>query len=249
MFFTTSRKMADDIQELILKTGGVSSIRAGNLKGSVCNARGKSYPRNHDVLIIYESKKWKQFWFETKARKSQYITEQDYKGDVYCVTTPNGTIYVRKNGKPFWSSNCMRIGNPPGALVSSIYKNLSKIIEAIADGKDVEPEFRSPYGAELSIESTEQESVPFGYDVKKDLHRIKLRLATNIKGQYFNVMSNCGTQVVKAIGFGDSMEEAEFECMQAAENFKCKGKTYNKNAFDDLEEDIKTGEKFGLGKF
>ena len=163
-----------------------------------------------------------------------------------------GISYEVRQGKekiPYYIDACMRIGNPPGALVSSIYKNLSKIIESIADGKDIEPEFRAPYGAELSIESTEKESVPLEYDVKKDLHKIKLRLATNIKGQYFNVMSNCGTQVVKAIGFGDSMEEAEFECMQAAENFKCKGKTYNKNAFDDLEEDIKTGEKFGLGKF
>jgi hypothetical protein len=158
-------------------------------------------------------------------------------------------IRIGKDRIPYYSDACQRIGNPPGGLISSKYKNLSRIIQAIADGEPVEPEFRATHGAELCVETTEKESVPFEYDVNKDLHRIKLRLATNIDGQFFNVLGNCGSTVVKVIGLGDSMEEAELECLKAAEDFKCKGKTYNKSAFDDLEESIKEGEKYGLGKF
>ena len=28
-----------------------------------------------------------------------------YSGEVHCVTVPNGTLYVRRNGKPIWSGN------------------------------------------------------------------------------------------------------------------------------------------------
>lgn len=34
----------------------------------------------------------------------------DYKGMVYCVSVPNERIYVRSNGKAFWSMNCQREG-------------------------------------------------------------------------------------------------------------------------------------------
>jgi len=38
------------------------------------------------------------------------ITKQKYCGSVYCVTVPNHTIYVEKNGIPCWCGN----SNPGG---------------------------------------------------------------------------------------------------------------------------------------
>ena len=31
-----------------------------------------------------------------------------YEGPVYCATVPNGTLIVRRNGKPMVAGNCMR---------------------------------------------------------------------------------------------------------------------------------------------
>src|SRR5438045_1886755 len=34
------------------------------------------------------------------------IVERPYRGKVYCVTTANGVVYVRRNGKVHFSGNC-----------------------------------------------------------------------------------------------------------------------------------------------
>jgi len=44
-------------------------------------------------------------------KKSEALVEKDhqsisdYKGNIYCVTVPNHTLYVRRNGKSFWCMN------------------------------------------------------------------------------------------------------------------------------------------------
>jgi hypothetical protein len=36
-----------------------------------------------------------------------------YQGKVYCVTVPNGIIYVRRNGKGVWTGNSWNSGGQP----------------------------------------------------------------------------------------------------------------------------------------
>ena len=38
-------------------------------------------------------------------RAAQVTVHEEYVGDVFCVTVPNGTLYVRRNGKPAWCGN------------------------------------------------------------------------------------------------------------------------------------------------
>lgn len=103
---TTSKIMADDLSELILKCGNYSIISEIKNKGTEMSVRGgKKYTRNHNQFVISERKESGEFWLLNK-----HIKKENYNGKVYCVTTPNHTIYVRRNGKAIWSANCARLG-------------------------------------------------------------------------------------------------------------------------------------------
>lgn len=151
--------------------------------------------------------------------------------------------------KPVYIDACQRMGNPPAASISEIYKNFSAIAEGIARGVAVEQEFKAKYAAELSVDAlnADTESIPMDYNPDKDFHKIKLRRATCEAGQYYNIpFRDKAPTVVKAVGLGNTLEEAEANCLEAAENFKCKGKTYNKNTFNDLNEEIKKCAALGI---
>lgn len=47
-------------------------------------------------------------------------TIETYNGMVYCVSVPNERIYVRSNGRAFWSMNCQREGVDIGRLAEDV---------------------------------------------------------------------------------------------------------------------------------
>lgn len=83
---TISFKMANDIQELYIKTGMPAFIAYE--------------PITKTYKITAHSTKSKNIIF---PKHTQWI---DYSDKVYCVTVPNQTLMVRRNGKPIWSGNC-----------------------------------------------------------------------------------------------------------------------------------------------
>jgi len=89
-FTTSSKRLADDLQELILKAGWASIIR---------RIPKESY--NHDIYKIRISKTH----LTPKIYKNSF-SKVPYDDYVYDVTVPNHTLYVRRNGKACWSSNC-----------------------------------------------------------------------------------------------------------------------------------------------
>jgi len=100
---TTSKRLADDIQELILKSGGYARIVIRDIRGRKSWIEDHWATTNHlDYLIIeYSKRKSYDIGIETKEMK-----KIPYKGMIYCVDTkPNHSIYVRKNGACFWSGN------------------------------------------------------------------------------------------------------------------------------------------------
>ena len=152
--------------------------------------------------------------------------------------------------KPFYIDACRRMGNPPAACISEIYKNFSRICDGIARGVKEKQEFRAKYAAELSVEAAnaDAESIPMDID-EKNWHSIKIRRACKIGDQYYNIpFRDKVSTVVKAVGLGDTLEEAQGRCMEAAENFKCKGKTFNKDTFNELNEISEKCAKLGIEK-
>lgn len=107
VYYTTSFRLADDVQELLLKTG---------LSGNIKNRKTKSRFSIIDRRIIKSNYNELEVRFihynqpqightPSKGKKSGKTVWIDYSGKVYCVEVPNHVIYVRRNGKPVWSGN------------------------------------------------------------------------------------------------------------------------------------------------
>lgn len=96
---TVSRRLADDLQEAALKAGWSANIRIVDRREEdtpikhrrVCYAIDFSKDRGAEPLVNHNGKK--------------HDSWEHYSGMIYCVTVPNGTLYVRRNGKPCWSGN------------------------------------------------------------------------------------------------------------------------------------------------
>jgi len=89
-YFTSSRRLADDFQELALKLGYITTL---------------SESREENYVISLGKKR------KTPRTSKQYISNDRYAGEVYCVTVPNGLVFVRRNGKPSWQGNSYWLAN------------------------------------------------------------------------------------------------------------------------------------------
>jgi hypothetical protein len=73
--------MADGLQEVLQKIGFSASATLGKDGVYHLGVRQTTYPEYN-------------------------VSDEPYSGRVYCVTVPNGVVYVRRNGHPVWSGNC-----------------------------------------------------------------------------------------------------------------------------------------------
>jgi hypothetical protein len=102
-YYTSSKLMADDLQELIVKTGSVASITLSSPTGKQSYFTAESHiittAQNNYLVSRYASDK--------DAKVLHYnVTKQHYTGKTYCVTVePSHLLYVRRNGYALWSGN------------------------------------------------------------------------------------------------------------------------------------------------
>jgi replicative DNA helicase Mcm len=108
-YYTISKRLADDFQELILKIGfsGHIQSRIPITKG-IGNRLFKKVNRIYNVHWIVKNN-------ICKVIKKHYY-KQYYNGNVYCVDVPNHIIYVRRNGIPVWCGNSVTL-NKAGMYV------------------------------------------------------------------------------------------------------------------------------------
>jgi len=98
VIYSTSKRLIDDLQELALKAGYYGQIRIAQRKatsGRIIN--GIATGLNNDL--------WQMSLGKPNARAFGNIEKTPYKGKVWCPTTENGIVYVRRNGKPHFSGN------------------------------------------------------------------------------------------------------------------------------------------------
>lgn len=93
---TSSRRMADQLQELIQKAGGSASVRTDDRRGRVANIGNRTLTTENVHYVVGRS---------AGAYRRFKASPQPYSGTVACVSVPNGILYVRRNGKPCWSGN------------------------------------------------------------------------------------------------------------------------------------------------
>lgn len=99
IYYTTSKRLADDVQEIGLKAGYITSVHMDDRRGKL-NTNGYNY--NHICyyvcLYVNNSK------VGSNVQKHQ-ITQTKYDGTIYCVVVPNHTLFVRRDGKVAWCGN------------------------------------------------------------------------------------------------------------------------------------------------
>jgi len=100
VFYTSSRQLAGDLQELIYKLGKKGSINQYKVKDSVI--RGKLVTNCADRYIVTEYVRSGP----VSITPSVNLELIDYDGDVYCPTMPSHHLFfMRRNGFCMWSGN------------------------------------------------------------------------------------------------------------------------------------------------
>ena len=112
-YTTTSKRLADDFQEICIKIGFTAQIR--RVKGSWRPGSEQTWY----VICISERKDTIRM-----NHKSDNRSWADYEGYVYCVEVPTHLIYVRRNGKPLWCGNSGR-GTTAAGLTAAVLKDKS----------------------------------------------------------------------------------------------------------------------------
>ena len=99
LYFTTSERMAGDLSELLLKIEKRPSFRK-KISSPHIISTGKIIAPNYPCYIINECNSLTSTEFKKE--------EVAYSGKVYDLTLErNHIMYVSRNGKSFWGSNCM----------------------------------------------------------------------------------------------------------------------------------------------
>jgi len=249
-YFTTSKDIANDIQELLLKAGSVGSISVKKIAGTTVNGLPGEYTRNHDLYVIGESKKNGRFWFETGSiRKNQYINTVPYDGIVYDVTVKNHILYVRRNGKPFFSGNC-RFPSPPGELLLLAYKNYPEIVWRIAHGEMPVIQYEHEWGAQLILKSEIAEEDPSPILVPEEFKKyVKIKsLSIDSDGTWYYIpapslrMNEIGSVVYTA----DTMEEAIKGVIEVAESIKGFDTSFDADALPEAKKCLDKLKKAGV---
>jgi len=106
---TCSKILADDLQELVLKSGGVANIGMSDYTGKELLINGRKgvvgYP-SYKVTLLGEEKYRPILHVDPKMTNHlRGWHKESYDGMVYCVKMPLIPVYVRRKGKAFW---CIR---------------------------------------------------------------------------------------------------------------------------------------------
>ena len=99
-YATTSKKLADDVYEIVYKLGYVPTIRHDDFKR-------QNNPNKNTQYFIY--------WSDGNAGRfpvlmNGSISRIDYKGKVYCFEVPNHLFITRRNGKVTIQGNTASVG-------------------------------------------------------------------------------------------------------------------------------------------
>jgi len=96
-------ELIGDLQEISLKRGNILSIYTK--KQSSCKLRNKIY---ESQSLFHGQERSNKFFYLRDSKLNPCFSEVDYEGSIVCLTVPNGSLYVRRHGKPMWCGNCLK---------------------------------------------------------------------------------------------------------------------------------------------
>ncbi len=118
IFYTCSKALADGLQELLLKTGKVGTIKKKEGRGAVWIKDHFANAERIQYEILERVRKLNS-WIDKRDMKVV-----DYNGKVYCATVQNHIMYVRRNGKPFWCGNTSMFWSEPNKIFNATLKKM-----------------------------------------------------------------------------------------------------------------------------
>lgn len=131
-YWTSSKRLADDVQELSLKCGISASINERYM-----NIEKKPVLMYRVAIRGWNGKNGGHFTTINESKKNDKWV--NYKGYVYDVTLPkNNTLYIRRKGKPIWTGNCFDLYNY-NDVVRTVIRSL--VSETFRNGISVVPRF------------------------------------------------------------------------------------------------------------
>jgi hypothetical protein len=164
-FCTSSKQLADDVQEIVLKTGLVATIKIGQpqLRKFSKSLNKEMNCSNNYVVLICKNK-------NSTIQKSK-LSRKNYRGKVYDIEVqPSHLIYVRYKGKSFWSGNC--------SFNEKIPVEFEKDEHNAVIMKDGKPVYKEEYVSEWSIQHLkdlfyeERIELPLDYKLDSQLNSV-----------------------------------------------------------------------------
>ncbi len=102
-YWTVSKRLADDLQEIILKLGALGTLTVQREKTTRIT---KIKRREIKTGIVYSIRVQKTKHYRLREKNLQKVF---YRGKVYCCEVPNHTVFVRRNGKVSWCGNSIGV--------------------------------------------------------------------------------------------------------------------------------------------
>jgi len=113
-YATVSRRLADDMQELFIKSGRSGKVTRRKAKPYLI--RGRASGNTVDQFHVSEIRTPQAHL--RRADNSPVFANVSYAGMVYCVTVPNGTLIARRNGKAIIVGNCEALAAAAGFVLN-----------------------------------------------------------------------------------------------------------------------------------
>jgi thymidylate synthase ThyX len=115
VIYTSSRQLADDLQELAIKAGWSANVRHDDRRGRPGGRPGIVNRHISYVVSLVETRI--QPVVNRKRGKNDGLIH--YSGEVHCVAVPSGLLVVRRNGKPVVCGNTHELArHRPGTAIS-----------------------------------------------------------------------------------------------------------------------------------
>lgn len=101
-YWTTSKKLSENIQEIFLKLGGVSTVSEEDRLRTIFIKGREIISTKPCYCITYQTTNYYRL-------REHNISKEYYKGKVYCCEVTNHTVLVRRNGKTTWCGNSTNV--------------------------------------------------------------------------------------------------------------------------------------------
>ena len=108
IYYTSSKRLADDFMRLCLHAGWACNKSLHHEKGNESVMKdGRIIKAKHDHWRLAVVKRCNPSVNHGHCKEQNIQKEElyDFEGEVFCLEVPSEVFYVRRNGKPVWTGN------------------------------------------------------------------------------------------------------------------------------------------------